>query len=225
MKITRLTLYSDVLDQQKVFYVDRFGFELINEDSDAFTIRSGWTEITFIRSSTPHLYHYCFLIPTNKFSEAFDWTRKRVKIIQTSEVSFTQHFDTWNADSFYFYDPSGNLAEMIVRYDLPYLSSSDFDSRQVLCLNEIGLPTANIKTTSAYLQTQTNVESWKGDFDRFGTVGSQDGLFLLPNYNVKKTWFPTELIIQPTALEAEIRLLDSNYHLVYDGDFEVTKLS
>lgn len=200
MKIKELTLYTNNFVAQQDFFEKTLGFAIHKEDDDMFWIKVGWTKFCFKRSHESYLYHYCFLIPGNKLQESLEWIESKVKIIQTGENEKVVFFDTWNAHSFYFYDASGNVAECIVRYDLQNDSNKPFTMADFLCVNEIGLGTNDITKTNQQLEELLGTHFWKGDTLRFATNGSQEGLFVLPNYLVKDTWFPTEIPIKQNPL-------------------------
>ncbi|MFT5723423.1 MAG: catechol 2,3-dioxygenase-like lactoylglutathione lyase family enzyme [Bacteroidia bacterium] len=204
MKIKRLTLYTNTLEAEKIFYTDTLGFKTIESSDQQFTVKVGWTELTFRLSDRKHTYHYCFLIPANQLKEALVWVASRTDIVSIEGHRTIQNFETWNADAFYFYDASGNIAECIVRYDLMNESVEAFDLDQMLCINEIGLPTNDIVKTNAQLKQEIGSDYWKGNTHRFGTNGDQEGLLLLANYDVKKEWFPTETKIIPEPFNVVI---------------------
>lgn len=203
MRIKKLKLYTKQLSLEKAFYTQRLGFSIIEEGENYFTISVGWSELTFESSEVEHIYHYCFLIPSNKLSEALEWMEKRVDLIDLEAEKKVQRFESWNADSFYFYDASGNIAEFIVRYDLNNEIDQDFNIEEVICLNEIGMPTRDVTGTNTALEHYFGTKLWKGDLERFGTNGTQEGLFLLPNYEIKEIWFPTTIKIKPEPFEIQ----------------------
>ncbi len=216
MKIKKLHLYTNQLESEKTFYCETLGFELIEEREDSFTVKVGWSELSFSKSETSHLYHYCFLIPSNQLLEALEWMEKRIDVISDADGRKTHRFENWNADSFYFHDASGNIAEFIVRYDLNNKSDSPFDVSHVLSVNEIGMPTTDVKEMNNWLETHLKTQFWKGDLDRFGTNGSQEALFLIPNYLIKDEWFPTRQKIVPEPFDITI----ANSGIAYDLRYE-----
>jgi hypothetical protein len=218
MKIKKLKLYTNNFNQEKYFYSETLGLDVINESSNKFTLKVGWSELTFEKSEKQFIYHYCFLIPSNKLHQALKWMEKRVNIIDIENGRKTQRFENWNANSFYFYDASGNIAEFIVRHDLRNESNRDFEISDVLCVNEIGMPINNIENTNNTLQKNLGTEFWKGDLKRFGTNGSQEGLFLLPNYNIKDIWFPTPIKLRPEPFEAVIENMKKLYSLSFKNE-------
>lgn len=218
MKFKELKLYTNKLDSEKKFYKETLGFPIIKENSISFSLEIGWSELSFEKSDKEYKYHYCFLIPANRLDQALAWMDKKVEIIDIENGRKTQNFDTWNADSFYFYDGSGNIVEYIVRYDLKNNDHGDFDISKVLGVNEMGMPTANVKKTNNQLQIELETEFWKGDLQRFGTNGSQEGIFLLPNYNLKDIWFPTSIKIKPEPFDAIIENKGKEYHVEFRNE-------
>jgi catechol-2,3-dioxygenase len=222
MKIRKLKLFTHKLELEKTFYAQTLGFEIIKSNSNYFTLKVGWTELTFEKAEIEYKYHYCFLIPSNKLEQAMEWMEKRVPIIVIENGRKTQRFENWNADSFYFYDASGNIAEFIVRHELDNGITSDFNISDVLCLNEIGMPTNNVEKTNNELFENFGTEFWKGDIKRFGTNGSQEGLFLLPNYEIKDIWFPTKIKIKPEPFEIQFENNGERYHMEYKNGKIIT---
>ena len=204
MRIKQLELLTSFLEEELHFYSVVLGLPVVSQQPDEFSIQVGWTTLTFKRSRQHYNYHYCFLIPSNKLTEALAWMEKHTAVIEIEDGRKIQHFDSWNADSFYFYDASGNLAECIVRYDLKNESESPFDQKQLLCVNEIGMPSRAVESMNSQLEQGINTQFWKGDLQRFGTNGDQEGLFLIPDYSIKKAWFPTTLPTQPSPFNALI---------------------
>jgi hypothetical protein len=224
MKIKELKLYTNQLESIKDFYCNTLGFIEDSTHNEQFSITVGSSKLTFQQSNVPHVYHYCFLIPSNKLLEALAWMQKRTFILDAEENSKIVDFDDWNAASFYFYDGGGNVVELIVRYDLNNESTEKFTLSSLLCVNEIGMPCTDINALNITLENKLNTKFWKGDLDRFGTNGTQDGLFLLVNYKMKDTWFPTEVTIIPAPFEAKIENQQMVHSLIYDGLTVQTKL-
>lgn len=207
MKIKHLTLQTNHLTEQLYFYESILAFEVKNKTQDSFQVQVGWTCLEFQRSDLQiPAYHYCFLIPRNKLNEAFEWMSNRVEIIDTNEDEKLAFFEDWNAQSFYFLDPAGNIAECIVRHDLENDTTSPFSTQHFLCVNEIGLPTDNIRAVYDQFHNAFGLNIWKGDWERFSTIGSQEGLFLLPNHHTKTTWFPTEIKTKPVSIYSVIEI-------------------
>jgi len=216
MRIKTLTLFSHNLESQKEFYRNILGFELSDETAESFSIAIGWSTLIFRKTAEKHIYHYCFLIPSNKFEEAFEWFDSRLKIVSLEgETKFA--LSSWNAQSFYFYDGNGNIAECIVRYDMQNPTSSEFSTSDLLCVNEIGAPTSNIQEINEELESKMGSYFWKGNTVRFGTNGDEEGLFLLVNNEIKKDWFPTKLPTQSSPFEAEIETKNGIFDISFSN--------
>lgn len=226
MKFKKLKLFTTQLSSELKFYTETLGFELLSSDPTSFTVKIGWSELTFEKSETAYTYHYCFLIPANHLHTALEWMENRTEVIDIENGRKTQNFESWNADSFYFYDASGNIAEFIVRYDLKNDDHATFDISKVLGINEMGMPTNNVRKINEQLESELDTKFWKGDIDRFGTNGSQEGILLLPNYEVKDIWFPTDLKIKPNPFEAVIQHVNKTFRLSYKNqELSVTPFS
>lgn len=215
MNIEKLQLYTNKLEAQRRFCTEVLGLKELCFSDSSFTVQVGWSELTFHTSNSPHGYHYCFLIPSNKLEEALSWMEKRMEIFKIEGDRKIQFFESWNARSFYFIDPSGNLGECIARYDLNNESNSDFDRNSLLCVNEIGCPTQDVQKMSTDLNDLLGTQNWRGDLERFGTVGTQEGLFLVPNYSIKKEWFPSNQPIIPEPFEIEVTHSQIETHLQF----------
>jgi len=222
MRIRSLKLFTNKLELEKTFYSQTLGFEIIENTLNAFTVKIGWSKLTFEKTVQDYKYHYCFLIPSNKLEQAIEWMEKRVSIIDIENGRRIQRFESWNADSFYFYDASGNIAEFIVRHELDNGINSDFSISNVLCVNEIGMPTNNVEKANNELFKNFGTEFWKGDIKRFGTNGSQEGMFLLPNYEIKDIWFPTKIKIKPEPFEIQLENNDERYNMEYKNGEIIT---
>jgi catechol 2,3-dioxygenase-like lactoylglutathione lyase family enzyme len=231
MKIKRLTLLTKDLKGQKDFYSKTLGFTVVEVDEDSFAVQVGWSILTFISNQTEHFYHFCFLVPSNKLNESLIWMQKRTEIVEVEKGEYIVHFKTWNAHSFYFYDASGNIAEFIVRHDLENGTNTPFDINQVICVNEIsfaatfggGLGTNDPKAINSKLEQEIGSKFWKGDLERFATNGSLEGIFLLPNYEIKDVWFPTVMKIKPEPIQASIENDGTGFIVFYQENELIIK--
>lgn len=225
MKIKSLILLTSRIEEVRQFYEKTLGFAILDASDDMFSIQVGWSRLCFKLTSMSYLYHYCFLIPRNQLEGAMQWMGERVPIIDIQPGKKTVHFDSWNADSFYFYDPAGNIAECIAHNELDNDSSYAFDRMSLLAVNEIGLGIDNIEKINSILERQCASPFWKGDLMSFGTNGSAEGRVLIPDYNIKETWFPTNIKIEPVPVELLIECKGRLFRLVYsDGELSVLKI-
>jgi catechol 2,3-dioxygenase-like lactoylglutathione lyase family enzyme len=223
MKIIELTIFTNKLKEQMDFYSKTLGFKVISKNNFEFEVQIGYSKLKFKKSEIDFKYHYCFLIPSNLLIEAIGWIKKRTNLIEIENGVFTQNFESWNADSIYFYDGGGNLAEFIVRKDLKNDDNGIFDISKILCVNEIGMPTNDISKINSQLENEMNSMFWRGDKERFGTNGTQDGLFLLVNNLKKDTWYPTEVRTQSSPFEAKVKIADKLYFIEFTDEILIKK--
>jgi hypothetical protein len=57
------------------------GFNNIEKNSNSFSVKIGWSELSFEKSNKEHKYHYRFLISANKLHTALKWMEKRLEIL------------------------------------------------------------------------------------------------------------------------------------------------
>jgi hypothetical protein len=222
MQFTKLTMYANEIGSLKNFYLETFSAKLVEETASLISFKVGYTEITFVQKPGLYHYHYCFHLPCNKLNEAIDWCKDKIDLLKIEGERVVQHFESWNADSIYFLDPAGNIAEFIVRHEMNNPSHEAFSYQHILGINEVGMPTENIRKAHDLLKT-IGCSMWKGDLSRFGTVGDLEGIVLLPNPALKEYWFPTEIKIQPSNLHCEAKIAGELYSIEYkEGELDVS---
>lgn len=116
LHIESITIYSAALEATRNFYRDTLEFPILKESETYFTLQIGSTAFT-IHQAPPEeapFYHFAFDIPSNQFEEAKNWIKERVSLL-TDEGHDEVYFQTIDAKSIYFEDPSGNIVEWICR--------------------------------------------------------------------------------------------------------------
>lgn len=198
MKITKLQLYTDQLQDLKIFYVMVLGFDLYDETENAFTIKAGsslltfqWTDLT--NKASPS-YHFAFNIPKNQIEEAQRWLYSRSVPLLQNENEGIVDFPNWNAQALYFLDPANNIVELIARHDLENTSQAAFIAQSITSISEIGLPVPEI--APFYEQVRESfgfpVYSHIGNTTSFCPTGDPEGLLII--VPLERPWFPTEFI-------------------------------
>lgn len=217
MQINKLALNTNNIDSQVAFFKDILGFE-VEHKVDLISITIGTSTLEFVNTPVDGKYHYCFLIPCNQIDKAKEWLSNKIDLIPVEDNNFIAYFEFWNAHSIYFYDGDGNIAELIARHDLQNDSDKEFGIHSFLSVNEIGMPSSDIRSLDTYLTNEIGSIYWKGDRDRFSANGDQHGLFLLPNFNIKKTWYPTEIEVLPLPYTATIIQDGKVYDVSYENE-------
>ena len=208
MVIRTLTIEALHLDVLQEFYCDILGLALIDEDDDSFTLQAGQTEIRVQQhmGNMEPIYHIAFNIPANKINEASAWIATKVKRIYINEYKgFIADFINWNAKSVYFYDPAGNVIELIARFDLNNIAEQTFSAQQFLSVSEIGLVFSDgeFESQTECLLKEFNLSyfSKQPPLAHFKAVGDDEGLFIIVPEN--RIWYPTEdkkAIISPIKI-------------------------
>jgi len=228
MIIRTLTIEALHLDALQEFYCDILGLALIDEDHNSFTLKAGLTELK-VQQHTGNMepvYHIAFNIPSNKIQEASTWIATKVKRIYISEFKgFIADFMNWNAKSVYFYDPAGNIIELIARFDLNNSLAQTFSAQQFLSVSEVGLvfSDAEFESLTECLLKEFDLSyfSKQPPLPHFKAAGDDEGLFIIVPEN--RIWYPTEdkkAIVSPikiyfshNSIDGWIEYEDDRYEL------------
>ena len=114
MEIRQVTLQTKNLAKMKAFYIETLGMSLTQESEESFQVAVGSSllEFTSMNVEGEPYYHFAFNIPSNKFKEAKTWVKGKVELnVENGEDQV--EFSHLLADSIYFYDPAGNIVELI----------------------------------------------------------------------------------------------------------------
>jgi catechol 2,3-dioxygenase-like lactoylglutathione lyase family enzyme len=188
MRFHEIILQSARLESTRSFYEDVLGLEIIKGPA-GFTCKTRSTFLTFLqaeRNKNP-FYHFAFDIPQNKFQEAKEWAKEKLPLI-TLDGEDEFDFRNWNAHSFYFYDPSGNIVELIARHNKNNDSSTAFSGADILSVSEIGIPVKNVKEFYEELKAGAGAELFWGDLKNFAAAGDEEGLCIIVPEG--RRWYP-----------------------------------
>ncbi len=190
MKIQKLELLSVDLAAQREFYAK--SLELPAElTASGLAVQAGRTEILFKQAPTDFegAYHFAFNIPENQYQAARKWITGRLSLLQDRNGKEDFESQSWNSDSIYFLDAGGNVLEFIARHTLQNGVSEDFDSRQILNVSEIGLPSQNVIGFANELCGRLGLSVYKQEpNENFTPVGDEEGLLILPVQD--RIWMP-----------------------------------
>ncbi len=194
MKIKSLVLETKDVKGLAAFYQEVLELPITKTDTE-FLITMGATTIRFTQSTNlDPFYHFAITIPSNKIEDAKEWLSKKVELLWIEEYkSVVADFINWNAKSIYFLDASGNIVELIARFDLHNETAEKFSSKQLLCVSEIGLvfPKTEIENKALDLLQQFSLSYFdkQPPFPHFKAVGDDEGLFIVVAEN--RHWYPT----------------------------------
>jgi hypothetical protein len=122
--------------------------------------------------------HFAVNVPPQRFEEAVAWARERVELVDDDVP-----FPAWQARSAYFFDPGGNIAELIARERAP---GEDL----FLEISEVGLPVADVGAAVEWLEGELGLPHFSGNRRDFSAVGDDRGLFIV--VPVGRPWLFTD---------------------------------
>ena len=146
-------------------------------------------------NETEPFYHFAINIPSNKIEEAKNWLSNRVKLLWMEDYeNDIADFVNWHAKSVYFYDPAGNILELIARFDLHNPSTQPFSSKQFFSIDEAGVvfKQNDFDQKISELLTDYSLDyfSKQPPLPQFRAIGDDQGLFIaVPEH---RNWYPTD---------------------------------
>ncbi len=166
--IKQLTLYTAELDRMLAFYTQMLGAEQVHQQSDAFTITLGASQIQFRTAAgeTNPFYHVAINIAANHFQEAKRWLSSFGELL-TENGEDQAYFDFFDAYSCYIEDPAGNIIELISRQQAAPVVDVPFSPQQLLSIGEINITTTDVEQAAMLLKQA----SFPVEMDRIETSG------------------------------------------------------
>jgi catechol-2,3-dioxygenase len=122
--------------------------------------------------------HFAVNVPPQRFEEAVAWAASRAELLHEDVP-----FPAWQARSAYYYDPGGNIVELIARDRVP---GADL----LLEVSEVGLPVTDVGDAVEFLESELGLPEFDGDRERFSAVGDDHGLFIV--VPVGRPWLFTD---------------------------------
>ena len=198
------------------FYEGVLGMEVIAADATSVQFRCGRSLLVFEQRAGATPYHFAINIPSGQEETALQWLRERVAILPFGGEDIVD-FSNWNAKAIYFYDPAGNIVELIARRNLQYPDTSPFSASAFLEISEIGIGTSDITAIYRPIHQATGMDIFDGSFDRFCAIGEETALFITVDYRQKK-WFPVDDPVYPSSFQARLRKGSQSYDLRYEKE-------
>jgi len=156
----------------------------------------------------PVCSHFAVNVPPQRFEEAVHWARERVELVDADVP-----FPAWGARSAYFFDPGGNIVELIARERAP---GDDL----FLEISEVGLPVDEVGAAVEWLEDELGLPHFSGNRRDFSAIGDDRGLFIV--VPVGRPWLFTEEPAPDAPLRVTIES-DRRAELVVPGSKHVVR--
>ena len=173
------------------FYAKLLDHVPIEQTGEKLVFQVGDSLLTFnyVQSDTAMRYHFAINIPENQFDLAKEWITSYIPLVHSDSGEDTFYSENWDADILYFYDPAGNILELIARHTLENASDAAFSSQSLLNISEIGIASDDVAAQVRNLQMRTGSTPyhWSGN-PSFTPVGDEHGLFIVVECG--RIWFP-----------------------------------
>jgi catechol-2,3-dioxygenase len=122
--------------------------------------------------------HFAVNVPPERFEEAVAWARAQTALLQEDVA-----FPLWRARAAYYFDPAGNLVELIARERAP-------GDELLIEVSEVGLPVEDVGAAADFLEAELGLPHFSGDRESFSAMGDDRGLFIL--VPVGREWLFTD---------------------------------
>jgi hypothetical protein len=195
MRVEKLILQTGYLKTLEEFYSSVLDLPVQEITGKEIIVNIGSSDLVFVETKeTEPFYHFAINIPANKIEEARNWLKGKINLLWMNEYnSDIGDFVDWCARSVYFYDPAGNILELIARFDLANETHEAFSSKQFLCISEVGIvwnkEIFESKTVQLLRDYSLSYFAKQSPQPQFRAVGDDDGLFIVvPEH---RNWYPT----------------------------------
>jgi catechol 2,3-dioxygenase-like lactoylglutathione lyase family enzyme len=202
VNIQRLTLETPNLETLRIFYGDVLELP-VSLKNNQLQIKVGTSELIFLEKPESNAkYHFAFNIPEQQPKAAKQWLEARVKMV-LDDLDRIADVSDWNAHAMYFYDPAGNILELIARHDLNHEIIEPFDSSGLLNISEIGLAVPKTTEFATWLETQFEIPPYQKNTTDFMPLGDANGLIIAVLSG--REWYPnTKILANPYYIKIEL---------------------
>lgn len=190
MNIISLELCAKDLEAQAKYYAGVLELP-VELSAEQLNVQAGKTTLVFTQANSDFdgAYHFAFNIPANQLLAAKAWIAERVPLLRDENGRDDFDSTNWNSHSVYFKDAAGNVLEFIARRDLKNPVEGGFNSRHILNVSEIGLPSEDVIGLANELCAKLGLSVFhQQPNENFTPVGDDNGLFILPVKN--RIWVP-----------------------------------
>lgn len=187
MRIKALTLEAANLRPLYEFYAGDLAFPLVRRTADALALQVGSTSLTFRRADTAASYHFAFNVHPSRFERARAAFAAITPLIHGVDNQEIFDFRSWDARACYFYDPAGNIVEIIARRELSAVAVPPDPA--LLSISEIGLVADDVPALAARITRELGAAVYRESLgETFAALGDAEGLLILAQRG--RIWYP-----------------------------------
>lgn len=132
------------------FYQHQMGLLVNILDNDSLTIRIGESTLMMDEDANAHPIHFAINIPEGRLPQAKEWLRGFTSLaLETGKDEVT--YENLSAVSCYFYDPAGNIVELISRVgntepeQAGEPRSGKFTANEFISIGEVGVASKDME--------------------------------------------------------------------------------
>ncbi len=218
MLLEQLILQTKNINELYNFYKNMLQLEVIQPDAKTISINAGKTRLIFEQTDNAEkpFYHFAFNIPSNKIEDALHWLKDKVEVLWIEDYKkYIAEFTNWNARSVYFLDATGNIVELIARFDLHDEVDEPFSSSHIRNVSEIGI-VLNAEKFDANVdkikqEYQFEYFSKQPPLKYFRAIGNDEGLFIV--VPEQRNWYPTNIPCKIFPLSISFENNNQEYRL------------
>ncbi|AVY68310.1 hypothetical protein [Xanthomonas translucens] len=189
MRIVQLSLPASDPAASAAFYRD-----VLQLPVAATQVRIGWSLLDLVAANVEvGSVHLAFNLPHARFDAACAWLSWRVPLLHDPLGESRFVLDAaWQSQSLYFAGPDGAVLELIARKPLPVhaTAAGAFSAAELLCISEIGLPSAQVPAVVAAAQQRLGLPPFVPVSDVFAPLGDHEGLLIV--VDGQRRWFPEQ---------------------------------
>ncbi len=164
MKIHSIKLETAHLSGVVDFYRSVLGLHTASVEPGTVHVQIGNSWLVFAENpGFTGIYHFAFNIPCNQIREGMAWLeRSNIDLIANEKGEKQMDFADWHAEATYFFDPAGNIVELIARRDLQNESDRPFGRESLLEISEVGIVCPDVLAWSERAATEHELAALTG---------------------------------------------------------------
>ncbi len=187
MKLREVTLDGRDLPSLHEFYAGDLALPVVRRTADALTFQAGATALTFRRAERSASYHFAFNVHPARFERARAIVAAITPLLHDADGQEIFDFRSWDARACYFYDPAGNVVEIIARRDLASLPIHPEPA--ILSVGELGLVADDVPALAARITRDLGLPVYReSSGETFAALGDAEGLLILSQRG--RIWYP-----------------------------------